>query len=155
MLSFMCSQGKKGGCPPKFPTPSGWHPQLAPSPTFHAWPGRMHLVVSGRKDAHSPVVPAKASLLFISSATRTSAQSSNPPLSRKKNSPCPHEPLEAPAHEWCCQGFWGCANAPVGQAGLGWFGRETHSPIEGPNATASSLLLSKFTFVFVHFRWSC
>lgn len=61
VLSSVYSQGKKGGCPPTFPTFPGWHPQWVLSPTFHAWPGRMHLVVSGRQDAHSPVIPAKAS----------------------------------------------------------------------------------------------
>lgn len=58
VLSSVYSQGKKGGCPPTFPAFPGWHPQWVLSPTFHAWPGRMHLVVSGRKDAHSPVIPA-------------------------------------------------------------------------------------------------
>lgn len=40
------------------------------------------------------------------------------PFSRRKNSCCPHEPLEPPATIGCCKGFQGCANTPLQRFGF-------------------------------------
>lgn len=127
---------EEGWMPPTFPTFPGWHPQWVLSPTFHAWPGRMHLVVSGRKDSHSLVIPANASL-FID------------PFPERKTAAAP-------------MNFW--SHLPPKDAGRhfrdvltllyrGWLQGDSNRvtlPIEGPKDGASSLLSNFYFCICVH-----